>query len=533
LSSVFLREATGLVREFGILDAIWTNLSLVGVFFSLTFIASTATLSGGDPILAGLIGLGVMFLMGIAFSITSIVAPRTASDYVFTSRYFSPVLGFVGNAGYYVATVPLFMGITITTIESFGFSTLFGYWGYYFNNYNYVNLAGTLLTPIPEYVVGALLTIIVAVFAFLGNRVYRTLNRIIVPLILIAVAVMFIVLATTPQSTALARLNTGVANSTFVQKVNVWGSTHNSPVPAYSNFGNTLALSAVYVVGFSYIISAIYIAGEVKNVKKNMPIAILGTLLITLTIFAGSTILSYQAFGYNFLSNLYTLTIFNPASSSLPFVPYINFLAAAIANNLYVGSFIILVTIIQLLWYQTNAVFVGGRLLLSYSFDRIMPSFMGDVSERYHAPTKAMIVSLIIGLIAGLFFVLPFSAGVAFLLSSAAVAIILVFPILVVAIALLIYRTRKKAEFETSAIAHTYLGGPLYYLAAVVTILYAIYGVYAYVTVPGLLGGTGTEGYEVIVVPIIILFVIYYVARWANLRKGVQFDKIFTSIPPE
>lgn len=527
----FLRQATGLVREFGALDAIWINLSLVGIFFSLTFIASTATLTGGDPLIAGLIALVVMFLMAISFSITSVVAPRSASDYVFTSRYFKPSLGFVGNAGYFVATVPLFMGITITTLESFGFSALFAYWGYYYNNSTFLSWASTLGTGAPEYALGAILTIIAGALPFLGNRLYRNMHRVVLPLILIAVAVMFFVLASTPQSVALPRLQSVTGNAINVSSINAWGATNNNPAPSYTSWPNTLALSAVFIVGFSYIISAIYFAGEVKRVNRNMPIAIIGTLLITLVIFAGSTLLSYYSFGYNFLSNLYTLSIFNAASPTAV-VPYLDFLAAAISNNVFVGSFIIIVCIIQLMWYQSNAVAVGSRLLLSWSFDRIMPRFMADVSDRFHVPVKGMVVSLIIGLLAGIFFVVPLTASYAFLLSGAAIAIILLFPILMVGLAMFAFRLGRKADFEASAINHTYLAGPLYWIAAIGTIIYALFGVYEFLTVPAFFLNN-TLGYEVTFVPIIALFIIYFVARTANLRKGVAFDQIFGSIPPE
>ena len=146
--TIFLRKATGLVRTFGVADAIWTNLSLVGIFFSLTFIASTAPLVGGDPLLAGLIALVAMFFVALAFAAVSIITPRTAGDYVFTSRYLHPALGFVGNAGYFVASIPLFIGITIVTIESFGFSSLLAYLGLYYHNTGMVTLAGQLLAKL-------------------------------------------------------------------------------------------------------------------------------------------------------------------------------------------------------------------------------------------------------------------------------------------------------------------------------------------------------------------------------------------------
>jgi amino acid transporter len=526
---VFLREATGLVRNFGVVDAIWTNLGLVGIFFSLTFIASTAPLIGGDPLAGGLIALVGMFFVALAFAAVSILTPRTAGDYVFTSRYLHPALGFVGNAGYFVASIPLFIGITIVTIESFGFSALFAYVGLATGNSGLVSLASTLTTnPYYELALGGGLTVIFGLLPLFGYRIYKTLNNIILPLILIAVAAMFIVLASTTPAVASTRLDTLAGNSTLVQSVTASGTA-----PPQSGWLNAFALNAVYVVGFSYIISAIYVAGEVKQVKRNMPLAIMGTLLITLVIFAGSTLLSYHAFGYNFLSNLYNLSVIQ-LTPPFPVVPYLDFLAAGISNNIYVGSFIIIVAILQLLWYQTNAVFIGGRLLLSYSFDRIMPSFMGDVSRRFHAPVKGMIVSLIIGLLAGLIFVFPTpAAGVAFLMSSAAVAIILLFPITVVGVALLVFRFHRKEEFRNSTLAKSFLGGPLYVIAAIVTIGYSLATFYEYVTVPDIFGFAGTEGLALIFIPIALLFVIYYIARAINGSRGVRFDLIFSEIPPE
>jgi amino acid transporter len=528
---VFLRDATGLVREFGLFDTIWINLALVGIVFSLTFVASTAPLVGGDPLMGGLISLVLMFFVGLAFSIVSIVTPRTAGDYVFTSRYLHPALGFVGNAGYFVSTVPLFMGITILTLESFGLSGLFAYLGLATGNSGYVSLATTLSQPMNEFAVGGLLTVIAFIFPLVGYRAFKALGNIILPLILVMVAVMFVILGTTPQPVALARLTQLSGNATLVQYVNNWGAVYNNPAPSYS-FANTVALQAVYTVGFSYIISAVYVAGEVKHVKKTMPLAIIGTLFITFIIFAGSTILSYQAFGYNFLSNLYTMSIFYYIPP-FPVVPYLDFLAAAISNNVALGAFIIIVSTIQLWWYQVNAIFVGGRLLLSYSFDRIMPAAFGDVNPKFNAPVKANLASLALGLIAGGLFVLPSTAAVAFLMSSAAVAIILLFPITVVGIALLVYRARRPKEYEASGIDKTYLGGPVYIIAAVVTVVYGLFTFYQYVTVSALFGFAGTEGLEVIFVPIIILFAIYYVSKFINARRGVDFAQVFQQIPPE
>ena len=75
-----------------------------------------------------------------------------------------------------------------------------------------------------------------------------------------------------------------------------------------------------------------------------------------------------------------------------------------------------------------------------------MPAAFGDVNPRFNAPVKANMASLVIGLIAGVLFLLPSTSAVAFLMSGAAVAIILLFPITVVGIALIVFRFRNKKE---------------------------------------------------------------------------------------
>ncbi len=528
---LFLRQATGLTREFGVFDAVWTNLGLVGIFFSLTYIASAAPSIGGDPLAGGLIALVGMFFVALTFAAISIVTPRTASDYVFTSRYLHPALGFVGNAGYYVATIPLFMGITITTIESFGFSALYGYLGLVWHNTAMITLASTLTTnPYYELAVGGGLTIVFGLIPFAGYKVYKAMSSIILPLILVAVVVMFIVLAMNTNPTTSIDKVAALIHNSGSNLTSSLATNAGAPPPEHGLL-NDFALNAVYVVGFSYIISAIYIAGEVKQVKKNMPIAIIATLGITLVIFAGATLLSYHTFGYSFLSNLYN-SAYVPGYShfGLPIFPYLDFLAAAVGGNVYVGSFIIIVCIIQLLWYQTNAVFVGGRLLLSYSFDRIMPGFMGDVSDRFHVPAKAMIVSLVIGILAGVLFVAPSTTGIAFDMSDAAVAIILLFPITVVGIALLVFRATKKADFNSN------LGslGPIYILSAAVTVIYALATFLETFTDPAIFPVSSLGfGAELIFIPIAVLFVIYYISKIVNQSRGVKFDLIFKEIPPE
>jgi amino acid transporter len=118
-------------------------------------------------------------------------------------------------------------------------------------------------------------------------------------------------------------------------------------------------------------------------------------------------------------------------------------------------------------------------------------------------------------------------------MSGAASAILLLFPIAVVGVALLAYRYRFSKDYANSPIAKSYLGGPVYLIAAIVTIVYSLYTFYQYVSVPAIFGSAGTEGLELIFGPIILLFAFYYVSRYIGTRKGADFKLIFSQIPPE
>jgi amino acid transporter len=530
---VFLRDATGLVREFSFWDSLGISLSLNGIWFMITYVSSTSTLMGGDPVLGLLLPLAGWFFIGLSFAIVSTVAPRTAGDYVFTTRYLNPALGFAGNAGMYFAVV-LISGISITvvTLESFGLSPLFAYWGLLYNNPGLVSFASALETnPIYEFGIGGVLTVIFGVIPIFGNRILKAFNIVMFPLIVASVILMFGVLAVTPQPVALNMLNSLTGNPHFVDAVNAWGATNNNPPPAISDLGNTLTLNALYGFAFTTIMISTYYAGEIRQVKKTVPLVMTTTLVLMAVFLVMGTVLSRVVFGYTFLSNLYTESIVF-GSPPLAVVPYLDFLVAAISPNVVVGSFIVLAPLIQMCWYQTNAVFIGSRMLFSYSMDRIMPSIFADVSEKYHVTVKGMLATLVLGLLIGIVFVLP-SAGIAFLLSAAAAAIEFLFPIAVLGFAMLAFRYWKSKDFKASPIAGSYMGGPLYSISAVATIVFSLYTFYQYITIPALFGFAGTEGLELIFIPIVIIFAIYFISKFVNAKRGVPFDLIFKQIPPE
>ncbi len=513
---VFLREATGLVRGLGTLDALWVNISLLGLLFSTFFVASAAPVVGGDALLGTLLPIAGFFLVGIVFVYIGSKVPRVAADYVYVSRFLSPPLGFVGNAGYFVSAVPVFMGITGVVIQSFGLIPMLYTLGYYYNNPSLTSLAGTLSTPSYMLTLGALEIILPGLIPLFGTRVFRTVQRVIIPLAILGALTILAVEIAVPSSTAINNLNT-FANS-FGFSGNLYNNVtaNSAAAPASINFVNTLSLNAVYVVGFSFIISSIYIAGEVRNVRKSMIFSMLGTLLVAAFFFAVITFFEYRQFGYGFISQYTNLALYQFVNP-IPTAPYVNLLAAVASGSVIVSIFIFVVTLLQLLSYQVSASFVGSRLLFSYSIDKVLPAFVADINPRFHAPVKAIAITIIFGLIGLLLFSIPVTSSTAFALSGIGVAIVILFPEIVACAA--VAKTAWKAERK-------------YAVIAIISIPYLIFTLYQYLTVPAI-GANLPLSYQLLAGEIILLFVIFYVSKVVRKRQGVPLDLIFKEIPPE
>jgi amino acid transporter len=97
---LFVREATGLVREFGPLMALMMAMNnMIGAGIWSLSVQMPYTFPGSDPILAFIIGLVPAFFFAIAYAWLATGMPRAGGDYVFISRTVSPALGYIVTVG--------------------------------------------------------------------------------------------------------------------------------------------------------------------------------------------------------------------------------------------------------------------------------------------------------------------------------------------------------------------------------------------------------------------------------------------------
>jgi len=92
--SLFVRNATGLVREVGLWQAFVINLSVLNPAVGLVTIAvALAVFPGTDLTLPFIIAAVLVMFLALSYAQLVSSMPRTGGDFVFVSRIISPAIG--------------------------------------------------------------------------------------------------------------------------------------------------------------------------------------------------------------------------------------------------------------------------------------------------------------------------------------------------------------------------------------------------------------------------------------------------------
>lgn len=153
-------------------------------------------------------------------------------------------------------------------------------------------------------------------------------------------------------------------------------------------FGVKGIMTGASLVFFAYlgfdVVSAS--AAEVKNAKKNMPIGIIGTLLIcTILYILVAAVLTG-------MTSYTKLNVSDPVSFALHLVNQ-NWVAGIISIGALAGMFTMMVSMI----------FSSSRLIYSIGRDGLLPKALGKIEMRHHTPRVSLIaVTIIIAILGGL-----------------------------------------------------------------------------------------------------------------------------------
>ncbi len=523
--TVFVREATGLVREVGA----WS--SFMAVFFLVTggvvvlMLGTMYTAPGANWPLAMFVAFLPSLLAGGMFTIIGSSLPRAGADYVFTTRATRSIIGFVNYWGLNIAFI-----LNIGIFAYYGSSYL-GYFlsgfGAFYNNTSLANEGASLVGPAWTFAIAVLIILVFGAMSVMRPKnVWRIIFWIGV-VAMVTTLIMFVAMAGVTSDSFQTAYNSFInqlvpsSNSTYASVIAQGGIT--MPVA-----GLAATAAALPFAWFSYTWYNLSLGwtGELKNVKRSLPITIIVALIAIAAYYILFSFLMVRAFGQNFLNNWSSLAAGGtpPVAGVGNFIPFF-ILIAYKAPWLYVAAFLAL-------WIPTvfefPAVIISQtRYLFAWAFDRILPDRFASVSDRFHTPIFATVLVLIGGIIGSALMAMLGASSTEFATLTFA---IFSFGFIIPAIAAILFPYVRRDMFEANFSTKKF-GLPLLSWLGLGTAVYLIYSTYLAHTSGSLpLDNLAAWVFGTIY---ILGIVVYVVSYFWNKRRGLPLSLVFKEIPPE
>jgi len=339
-------------------------------------------------------------------------------------------------------------------------------------------------------------------------------------IIMLGTLIAFVVLATTSHSQFVSDFNNFGGTNVSVSGILSSAQTHGWSFSSVA-LGPTLVsipLAVLAYNGFNYSASA---SGEVKNVRRSMIFGIIVALIFAWVVLIVGTTLVVNVFGYPFLEASTAL------GSAWPFAApaWTGFFISSIIHNSAVLFLVQIGWLLTLIWFVASLLLVATRYVFALSFDRVLPSRLSDVNEKYHTPFKAMGVNIVIAAI--FLYLATFTSYIGLLLNSVAIWSIVWFLASLTAVVL---------PFRRRDLSRALPGGswriPLTSIVGVISMVLMAINLYYSFTTPAV--GPSTSSADAILGIIFVSGLLIYGASYSFLkRKGIDIRLAYSEIPPE
>jgi APA family basic amino acid/polyamine antiporter len=535
---LFVRQSTGLVREASAFDATVFNAVFSapvgatlawGVFFSLS------AFPGADLVTATIIAFVINIPVLIMMSLLASSMPRTGGDYVWVSRILSPPLATVSNFG---AAFSALIGATFWAryFPVFALGPALVTFGIFFENDTMIDWGTRFQTDnLWIFIGGFLMIALMTAILIAGTKTTLRWQNTFWIIASAGTFLAFIVLAFGSSTSFQQNFNElsagfGATGDSYNQVIGaVRGQIETSPQSG--NLDATLPAIFVIMVFMMWNWWSVYLSGELKSAgNRNRHLKIMfGALTWDVVFIIIGVLLIFKVAGYAFMSAVNTAD--NPAYV-IPTGPWYHFLASLtwdipVVTVLIVGSF--------LFWSLPAMVgntFMPVRTVFAWAFDRLLPEKLADVNERTHSPVPAILVVMVV-VTAMLVWSIAATTFATWLALGVLAGVVCVW---IVSIAAFTFPGRRPDLYQASPANMTWGGIPVLRIVAPLSFLvmtFLVYLVFAYPPlaifepahwwyVPAFMGGTAVFG-----------LLVYYIARAARRRQGIDVDLVYRELPPE
>ncbi len=312
---------------------------------------------------------------------------------------------------------------------------------------------------------------VVLTFFFLtvgmGGKVWKGVTTLFIILGYISIVMLIVILLAASHSGFVSAFN-GVSKMPYDQVVPTAQALGWS-IPTWSIAGTLAGLpyAVLFYLGFE---RGTYIAGETKKVSWAMPFGTFLSLGLGAFFFMVSIPLLTGLVGEDWYKALLWLYYEHPEKYPLTIPPGPNLVATMAA----VPAVVIIFSILFVVWGMMGNLsrFQSSHVACSWSFDRIIPTAMSKVSDRFHTPLRSVFLYYVGALI--ITYIAYFTNVLSFFFSILGLGY-LIRVIIYVAAAAMPYRANSKRIYQLSPMKPSILKVPLITISGIISAGFFLY----------------------------------------------------------
>lgn len=519
---VFVRKASGLVRNLSSFDALNVNVAmcspLQGVLWAWTF--GPYMFQQVNLVLAYFIGMIVVGVgAALAYTLWTIGMPRSGGDYIWFSRTVHPLYGFVIN--WFLTFVFLnWFAMNSATFGPFFIGSVFVSLG--------MNEAAAAVSSFTgAVIIGTIAVILSALLISVGMKIYAWVYKILFWVMLAGFLVFVAVCLSTSNSAFIESFNKAMAGTTTYQGV-IDAARGLGWIPGWvagaSLYGLVFPMQNYSWGGFPA-----YVSGEIRDINKSAWIGVIGGLLVMGAWYCVAGALLYNTVGYDFLHALAYTWSAAPGKYPLPYPPYPQNFVLFMTDNKALVITVAVTWLISGVYLSPPNLLLATRNVFAWSFDRVVPTAISKVSKRFASPYYAILGCAIIGEI-----LMIFVAATTYAVMIINTFMVMEVVLCLVAIGTIIFPYTKKDLFGRmpTAVTRRILGIPIITIAGFVMLVSSAFMVYAAYTAPSL-GGLNYVSLLFNVAMLLVAIPIYAITYYYHKGKGIDIALQFREVPPE
>jgi basic amino acid/polyamine antiporter, APA family len=517
----FERQATGLVREAGWWDVLVYNMNFISIGLMAAFLFNTTIpfYPGVNVYLNELIAFGLIIPLSLVFAMFAAAMPRSGGDYVYVSRTLHPALGMMSS---FNNTVWWFIygGVPSAFFARYGLGPFLRTVGEMSGSSTLTDWGNTLVGKRGTVIAGAILIVVLCAVFSKSLRLYFRIQNTLFLVAMTSIVLSIIVFVIEGRGDVVNAIN-----STFGSG-STSGALKSGAAQGSLDVRNTILPMTWLYLELVFNQSSAYIGGEVRRASRvqlwSMPAAAVTATAILMLL----TWSALHSIGFTLWSGLGNDF---GASLGLSSAPVYSEIAAVASGSTILGIIILGGFVFWSYTWLPGQILNASRNLVAYAVDGILPRQFAYVSDRTHAPLVAV---WSVGLGSIVFLVLYVYTHIFATLTG-------IFGFCLVSIAAILFPYRLPDVFESSPVRWRFGGVPVMSIVGVLSLAACVAALVIFWKDPyaGLRNfDDGSRYWWGVIYNVAIFvsgFVIYFVARAINHRRGVDIDRRFKEIPVE